>query len=100
MRSSGANEGVGVGVWVGVDVGVGSVDTVSKMTVVAADCSTSVLTGAKVPSVSTVPALLQADIFTDIAAAKTTVRSNFKVWRSRVFFTGGSAFQKIRNADA
>ena len=85
---------------VGVEVGVGSVDTVSRMTVVAADCSTSVLMGAKVSRVSPVPCPLQAAIFTDIAAAKTVVRSNFKVWRLRVFFTGGSAFQKIRNADA
>ena len=43
IRSSGDNVGVGAGVDVGVLEGTVSVDTVSSITVVAADCSTSVL---------------------------------------------------------
>ena len=98
-RSSGAKVGEGVGVLVGVDDGVGSVETVSRTTVVAADCATSVSKVPRVSSVSPVPALLQAAMFADIAVTRTVVRSSFRVWLKRVFFTGGATFQKIRNAD-
>ena len=48
-RSSGASVGMGVGVDVGVGVNVGSVETVSSIIVVGADCSTAVFWA--VPSV-------------------------------------------------
>ena len=89
VRSSGASDGVGVAVGVGVKDGVVSVDMVSKSTVVAADCSISVLT---VSSTDSPGLLLQAEIFTDITATRPIVRKLFKVRKSRENFTISATF--------
>ena len=79
MRSSGASVGVGLGEGVGVFVGVISVETVSSIIVVAADCSTSVLAGEiSEPAVPTGSVTgEQAIAVTDSAAVMATARSLF-----------------------